>query len=117
MEETPKIVLPKDESIKRALEAKLDEYRGRLDRMRKQEPFMHPELFTRANAHSVYKCAILERLLDKGEVDTPAFSLELQKLHGFFDALNYDDAAAVIDDYCMTGGSNVNGGTGLAKKV
>jgi len=114
MNDDSRIVLPPDKYTQKVLRDKLEEYESRLNR-RKRELFTHSESFIRANLHAIYKHAILERLLKEGEIDTFSFSLELQRLHGFFDILNYADAVAVINDYCTTGGRNVRGGTGLIK--
>lgn len=116
MEESPKIVLPEDELGRRTLKDKLEEYRGRLEEIGKQNPCMHPELIRKISVKSGglgYRIDILESLFKDGELDAYQFSLELNKRDGFFDAENYNIAAAIIDDYCKTGGKNVTGGTGL----
>lgn len=116
MEESPKIVLPEDELGRRTLKDKLEEYRGRLEEIKKQNPYMHPELIRRISGRGRglgYRIDILESLLEHGELDTHQFSLELKKRDGFFDVENYNTAVAIIDDYCKTGGKNITGGTGL----
>ncbi|HEB47227.1 MAG TPA: hypothetical protein ENI22_02050 [Candidatus Pacearchaeota archaeon] len=116
MEESPKIVLPEDELGRRTLKNKLDEYKGRLEEIINQNLNMHPELIRKISVKSGglgYRIDILESLLKNRELDTYQFSLELNKKDGFFDAESYNTAAAIIDDYCKTGGKNVKGGTGL----
>lgn len=103
-QESPVIILPEDPNRRRQLEAKLEEYKGRLDSDR------HPGLQMRG----ICKKMILERLLRDGQVKTWDFSLELEKTYGpYFDLCDFDMACAVIKDYCETGGANARGGTGL----
>ena len=104
-----KIVLPQDQSTRKALEDKLKEYKGRIE-----EKYSHldPESMS-AVTSSGYKIAVLEELFKKGEVDCLKFSLELKEREGFFNSIKYDKAVFVINDYCATGGSNVFGGTGF----
>ena len=112
MSEEYKIVLPKDEVLKGKLERKLEEYKGRLEKL--DDGYKHPELIRRCNIDSEYKIAVLERLLADGEVNTHAVSLELHKKYGIIDIEAFNNAAGVIEDYCMTGGiKNTYGGTGL----
>ncbi len=116
MEESPKIVLPEDELGRRTLKDKLQEYRGRLEEIKKQNPNMHPELIRRISVVGGglgYRIDILESLLRDGELDAHQFSLELNRRDGFLDVGGYNTAAAIVDDYCRTGGKNVKGGTGL----
>jgi len=108
MEEFPKIILPKDEKIVRALEEKLKEYRARL----KAYDYTHPELRNKLTS-SWYKAGIVERLLKDRELNTSQFLSELKEKEGSLDLDNYKTAVAVINDYIETGGKNVNGGTGF----
>ena len=117
MKEIPMIVLPQDESRRRALEAKLEEYRRRQEERRNQDTFIHPKLFNMTYSHGLYKLEILERLLRDGELDTARFSLELNKRYDFLDADSYRSALSAIDDYCRTGGVHTKGGTGLHAPV
>ncbi len=87
MGENPKIILPQNESVKKALEKKLEEYKERTKKIEGEEPYMHPGLIMRTNQNytdSLYKIAITEKLLKEGIVDTRNLSIELNKLHDFF---------------------------------
>ncbi|MCK9567910.1 hypothetical protein M0R72_03040 [Candidatus Pacearchaeota archaeon] len=116
METIERIVLPEDESIVFALKNKFVEYTQRMKVHRKENPKMDSESFNKSYSHALYKMLVLGRLLDKKEIDTAEFSSELQKELSFFNVENYCDAVKVIDDYCKTGGKNINGGTGLKLK-
>lgn len=107
-----KIVLPKEDSIRKALEDKLAEYQGRLERIRARKPDIGLEELNKMTS-SGYKELILKRLLEKGEVDTGTLLTELQQTEGFVDRDNYENAAFVVGDYCENGGRNIHGGTGF----
>jgi hypothetical protein len=65
----------------------------------------------------IYKIAILERLVDQGEVDTTALEEELKGKYGdAFSERWYRSAVGIIRDYIVTGGKRVFGGTGLPKR-
>jgi len=86
------------------LGSKLAEYRLRYD------PGHHPGM----QMGTVCKIAVLERLLEKKKVKTWDLSLELAEKYGsHFDEDDFNNACAVIKDYCKTGGKNVHGGTGI----
>ncbi len=118
MTEGPKIVLPEDARLKAKLERKLEEYRGRMSKIKEEgdNKFKHPELLFQINGSyrgACYKASILERLLETGEVNTWDISKELATEYGTFDVQRFNNAAGVIDDYCTTGGKNCSGGTGF----
>jgi len=118
MKESPKIILPEDESIKGALEKKLEEYKRRLNKSIEKEPCMHPELLSQVDPtyiDSLYKVVITEKLLKEGVVDTFELSKEIVRDYGFFNVSGYNNAAGVIDDYCKTGGKNTSKGSLLEK--
>ncbi|MEK7503001.1 MAG: hypothetical protein AAB556_00990 [Patescibacteria group bacterium] len=103
-DESPILVLPKDETRKQQLRKKLAEYRGRID------PSHAPE----TQMSAICKTTVLERLLRDGQVKTYDLSLEMAEMYGSgFDVNKFNNACGVIDDYCKTGGQNVSGGTGL----
>lgn len=108
----PKIILPKDEALVRALQDKLEEYKKRLISRQQKDFYKAPELFTDTN----YKIAILENLLLDGEVDTYAISKKLMQIYGFVDAQTFENACRVIEEYAKDGGRSVRGGTGLKIK-
>ena len=109
MKKSPEIKLPDDPRIRERLEVKLAEYRGRLSRL--DDGFRDPALLQSTDAG--YKVAILERLLQDGVVHTWEFSRELEAKYGIVKPYNFNNAAAVIDDYCRTGGKNTSGGSGF----
>ena len=111
MDKEPKITLPSDEIIKGKLEKKLEEYKKRVEEIKFQNPCTYPALIQ--STTSAYKAEIVERLLKEGHVDTWQLSKELNEKHNYFDVRNFENAAAVISDYCKTGGKNVRGGTGF----
>lgn len=103
-------VLTLFEERKGQLEAKLSEYRGRLD----ERPTMHPELQLIRHSDAMYKITVLERLLKDGRISTWELSREMaKKLGSEFDARLFNRACAVISDYNQTGGANLSSGTGL----
>lgn len=103
-EESPIIVLPKDESLIQQLRLKLEEYKKRYN------PYRSPEL----QMDTICKTQVLERLLRDGSVNTHELSKELYDTYGSsLGGNSFNDACAVIADYCMTGGKQTNGGTGL----
>ena len=100
-EQPPIIRIAEDREI---IAHKLEEYKGRLDK------FKAPE----AQFDAIYKIAIAEKLLEKGEVNTFDLSRELADKYGSVNANLFDNACKVIEDYIKTGGRNVHGGTGLS---
>lgn len=108
MEESPVIIFPKDETRQQQLRDKLIEYRGRID------PYLAPE----RQMDTIYKIAILERLLHDGRVNIRELSRTMAKTHGSnFDVNLFNNACGVIEDYCKTGGKNLHSGTGLKNPV
>lgn len=88
------IVLPKDPNRVTQLKLKLVEY-------------CHRVLTDPANLDAEYKLSILNKLLWDGAVNTKAVSMEIFGAHGFVDVRAFANAAAVIEDYVLTGGQGV----------
>ncbi|MFH1780784.1 MAG: hypothetical protein ABH841_02170, partial [Candidatus Nealsonbacteria bacterium] len=63
--------------------------------------------------NTAYKIVILERLLRDGQVKISELVREMSEIYANFNIDNFQDACAVIDDYCKTGGKNLFDGTGL----
>lgn len=103
------ITLPEDPSILKALDAKLVEYKKRLDEQVENNPYQPPEFFT----DTIYKIYILESLIDNGEVKMYNLSKEINDKYGYLDVDDYYNAYSVIEDYAKTGGKNNSGGTGF----
>ena len=103
--ENPVIVLPSDLKRREQLERKLLEYKGRLD------PYKAPEL----QMNTICKIVVLERLLKEGKINTEHLQEEMVKTYGSgFSEGAFLNACNVIEDYCLTGGTNTQGGTGLS---
>lgn len=65
---------------------------------------------------TVFKIVLLQRLLINGSISGWNIMKELAGHFGRkFNAQQYNQAFAVITDYCQTGGAKVKGGTGLKK--
>lgn len=102
--EAPIISLPNDETRRKQLQKKLEEYRRRM------QPYRAPEL----QMENICKIAVLEKLLQNGQVNAWDFSREMAREYGpGFNTNDFSLACTVIDDYCKTGGANLRGGTGL----
>lgn len=110
-EEGPKIVLPNSADTKGRLEKKLEEYKERIKNKAIEKPYQAPEVIW--STGSGYKLLILEELLREGVVYTWKFSKKLEERFGFVAKEKFDNAAAVIDDYCKTNGTRTYGGTGF----
>lgn len=99
----PTIVLPEERRAQ--LEAKLLEYKGRLDQQQ------HPDLQLMLGSDSMGKIVVLERLLRDGSVDTRALMGELRDRFGdMYNPLHLVGPISVINDYCLTGGVNTYSG-------
>lgn len=110
-EVSPIITLPANQELQAQLQAKLTEYKQRLERQGINS-FTPPEI--RATSKTWYAVRILETVLNEGAVGTFDLSREIAaELGEYFDVHHFEQYAAVIDDYCKTGGVNANGGTGL----
>jgi hypothetical protein len=102
----PIITLSSDPKSIQQLKLKLLEYNNRLDHYKPPEAQMSP----------ICKIAVLSRLLEKGHLNTLELMAEMEKTYGSgFNKGYFLRACAVIEDYCLTGGANLNGGTGLPK--
>lgn len=104
---SPVIELPKDSMRVEQLRMKLEEYRRRVFQGR----WSAEELF------DLYlRIVLLEKLFAEGRVNTWGFAEELcGRFGGYPPRQVFNQACAVIDDYCKTGGVNNRGGTGLPK--
>ncbi|MFH1367294.1 MAG: hypothetical protein ABIH38_04925 [Patescibacteria group bacterium] len=97
-----KIVRPADEALLSKLQRKLEEYKGRLDPMKPM-----------ALQSSTYcKIMVLTQVLSWGEI-LPSIYREAVKDENWFSSESFRRACWLIEDYCRTGGENVDGGTGL----
>ncbi len=103
-QDNPVIKLPADPKRLKQLRLKLVEYEGRLDK------YKHPA----AQMHGICKLAVLSSLIKSGKVNTPELMAEMTKTYGSsFNKGEFLSACTVIEDYCLTGGANLHGGTGL----
>lgn len=111
---SPTIRLPEDRALQVRLTAKLEEYRKRVE---DERGFKHPELAHKISLSyrdSLYKAAVLDQLLENGEVRSWDLSLELQKEHGNdFDLERFNNACGVIAAYAEGRESETFDGTGL----
>ena len=86
------------------LKLKLVEYQNRLDGCKPPE----------AQMDTICKIAVLSRLIENGKVDIQELMAEMEKTYGSgFSKGYFLRACAVIEDYCLTSGANLHGGTGL----
>jgi len=100
----PIIELPSDSKRVQQLKLKLIEYQGRLDE------YKHPE----AQMDPICRIAVLSQIIDNGKVDTQKLMAEMGKTYGSrFSKGYFLKACTIIEDYCLTGGANLSGGTGL----
>lgn len=100
----PIIELPSDPKRVQQLKLKLIEYHNRFDRYKPPEAQMSP----------ICKIAVLSHLIEDGKVNTQELMAEMEKTYGSgFNKGYFLRACAVIEDYCLTGGANLHGGTGL----
>ncbi len=103
--QSPVLTLPEDPTRVRQLQAKLEEYKGRMTPSRAPETRMD----------TICKIAVLKRLLAQGKVTTWDLARELAANYGSgYDPNAFNNACAVIQDYCETGGASAVGGTGLS---
>jgi hypothetical protein len=96
---------PDDPAKQAQLQAKLQEYKARIDR------WAAPEL----QMDTICKIAVLEKVLkSEGEVYLPELADEMMAKYGSgFNHYSFNNACSVISDYCLTGGQKTRGGTGL----
>jgi len=130
--DSPTLILPNNEKRVSQLRDKMKEYAQRFENykrdLQEQNEYWHPEqveLFSKQSS-SYTKLAVLSELFLEENINTADFSLELgRKLKNEFEGTtgrtfnvelyseHYNQACAIIDDYCKTGGANCRGGTGL----
>jgi hypothetical protein len=107
----PKITLPDDEDIIKALQDKLAEYRERLEKQRAEGPYREPSRFSN---DMEYRIAILEKLLTDEKVDAQKLSEEIREKYGdYLDTRTFENSSAVVKNYAETSGKDLKGGTGL----
>lgn len=119
--ESPKIELSQDPENLARLQTKLKDYKRRLTVQESQYVPDHDDMLVdgesikklRLTADTRYKIAVLEKLLLNGSVDKDQLYKELINNDKTFDQSSYDNAFGVIEDYVVTGGERVVGGTGL----
>jgi len=117
MEKSPIIRLPKSQERIIQLKKKLLQYQQRLKEQLQQEDlrYLAPEVIEGVVCGTKYKIAILTKLLKTGEIQAWDYSLRYAnylKGRGIsFNAERFNNAAAVIDEYCRNGGKNVQGGS------
>lgn len=95
-------VITLNESKRPQLEAKLEEYKNRLDR------YKAPEL----DRDTHYKIAILEEVLKTGLVSKAEMKQILKRQYEHLDGYTFNSAFGVINTY-NSGKGNIRGGTGL----
>ena len=111
LSDTDQIRLPKDLRLARLLRKKYHEYLGRI-----ADHKQHPELpvKTAALERDAYKARIIDVLRNKGSVDVVSLAEELESHYtSNFKYNQFMQAAAVVRSYCLSGGQDVAGGTGL----
>lgn len=120
IEESPIIKLPEDKGRIKKLELKLSEYFGRVarlrDRLTEEHYNWHPgqiQLFYKSSL-DYHKLIILGNLFDRREIDPYELSQRMyEEMGDSFNLNNFNMACGVIDDYCLTGGANVQGSSGF----
>lgn len=99
------LILPTDPKRIEQLRAKSKEYHARLD--------TYAEARTPAAAWgTICKIAVLDTLLEKGRIEFDEV-MQLVLKQNSAAVAKLDSAFNVIEDYCLTGGLNVSGGTGF----
>lgn len=115
------IKLPEDKELVGKLKRKRSEYAGRLEQINSYIPIKNEKqsrMFYN-DSKDYYKLAILSEVLDFGKIEMSNLSLEIfneeKELFGkeIFNLESFNNACEIINDYCVTGGKNVFGGTGL----
>ncbi len=102
---------PSDAVLRRALEMKLGEYAVRVQLLRERFPDESLDQIG-DKVSDVYKLALLEQILDEGQIDSSEFLTDLLN-HGNVNIDNYFNASFIIRNYCEKGGADIVGGTGL----
>lgn len=105
------IRLPHDAELNRRLRKKYHEYLGRI-----ADHEQHPEIHADRSIleRDAYKAHIIDTLRHRGSVDIESMAVELEDRFGKqFRYQHFMQAAAVVRNYCQSGGSDVVGGTGL----
>ncbi|KKQ80601.1 MAG: hypothetical protein UT02_C0005G0012 [Parcubacteria group bacterium GW2011_GWC2_38_7] len=112
-----KITLPNDPGLQARLEAKLAEYKTRVEPERAKaikEGINIESMIARFITRTTYKIEVLTRLLETGTVDVEALRKEISERDGdIYVEKEFDTACAVMNDYCENGGRNTVGGTGF----
>jgi hypothetical protein len=105
---------PEDEGRVVALEKRLTEYRDRLEEDKREglRPEEDEDDQQDRLRDTEYKIFVLERLLERGEVNAPELSTELLGERGGIDYRAFDNAYGAIKRYAEAGGKGVQGSTG-----
>lgn len=111
------IVLPGLVEVRERLREKLSEYHARIERYKESNAVDDLGVIIKPDSvllDSIYKAAIVERLLAEGGVDTGRLRQELNdRFKGYLSEDVYQNAVNVIDDYMRTGGLRTEGGSGF----
>ncbi|MFC1698033.1 hypothetical protein ACFL1H_06845 [Nanoarchaeota archaeon] len=105
------IKFPEDWDLQFKLEKKLAEYEARWEAYKEKNPFKAPEV--QKNSDDFYKVRVLKELIQYKEINTSKFAEHIKKTENFISESYFNNACAVIRDYCETGGLTVRNGTGL----
>lgn len=111
-----KIDLPTDENLQRRLVAKLEEYEGR------EKPYAGhynaPDSpIARSVNRDVMKEVLLKIVITQGTITYEEFKEHIREKYQNLSTIEDDIKMAfeIISDYCLTGGKNLAGGTGLVE--
>lgn len=113
--ENTKIILPEDKSLVDKLKKKRIEYTKRIE---KNFPGVYSKYSSSLrNLYVVtsvyYKLSILSEVLDFRKIEKSKITKDLYDYEGKFFLESFNKSWEVIKDYCLTGGRNILGGTGL----
>ncbi|NQT50111.1 hypothetical protein HQ571_05440 [Candidatus Kuenenbacteria bacterium] len=104
-DKSPVIELPVDDLKVRELQAKRDDYLERL-KTHKSEQY---------RLDLTYRIELIESLLREKRVETWDFCHLIVTREGSINGQAFDNACAVVDDYCKTGGAQTIRGRGFGK--
>jgi hypothetical protein len=93
------ITLTDNPNVKRGLVLKLEEYRERLEKEKAINKKADPNSFT----DTIYKIALLARLLSDDSVNTEDIAKDLSNLYGGINRRDFENAMLVISDYAKAG--------------
>jgi hypothetical protein len=99
-----RIELPEDETRVAALQAKREEYIGRIR-------YVAPDANYPGLDEHRYRISILNKLFEEGEVSSKDILEGLRDPEDPDEVFAAEEALRVVSDYCLTGGENLYGGT------